>query len=120
MIGTTSCNVGHLGGVAPPSARAYAASVQSVVIECRERNNTVAESPTAGERRYRRASMAPPLARVAAGEEEVIISSAGKPLVKLVTYSPPSAPRKPGLLRGKVVIRPGFDDLPPGFEDFAG
>lgn len=56
---------------------------------------------------------------VAAGEEEVIIASAGKPLVKMVSYSPPSAPRKPGLLKGKVVIKPGFDDLPPGFEAFA-
>jgi prevent-host-death family protein len=57
--------------------------------------------------------------RVAAGEEELIISSAGKPLVKMVTYTPPSSPRKPGLLKGKLVVKPGFDDLPPGFEDFA-
>lgn len=58
--------------------------------------------------------------RVAVGEEELIISSAGKPLVKMVAYSPPVSPRKPGLLKGKVVIKPGFDELPPGFEEIAG
>ena len=55
--------------------------------------------------------------RVAAGGEEVVISSAGTPLVRMVAYSPPSAPRKPGLLKGKIVIKPGFDELPPGFEE---
>ncbi len=54
--------------------------------------------------------------RVATGEE-VIITSAGTPLAKLVACSAPSTPRKPGLLAGKVVIKPGFDDLPPGFEN---
>jgi len=54
--------------------------------------------------------------RVAAGDEEIVISSAGKPLVKMVVYSSPSTPRIPGLLRGKVAIKPGFDELPPGFE----
>jgi prevent-host-death family protein len=58
--------------------------------------------------------------RVATGGEEVIISSAGTPLVKMVAYSPPSAPRKPGLLKGKIVIKPGFDELPPGFEEIVG
>jgi prevent-host-death family protein len=54
--------------------------------------------------------------RVASGEEEVVISSAGTPLVKLVAYSPPTTPRKPGLLKGKIVIKPGFDEPPPGFD----
>lgn len=57
--------------------------------------------------------------RVAAGEE-VVIASAGTPLVKMVSYSPPTSPRKPGLLKGKVVIKPGFDELPPGFEGLVG
>ncbi len=58
--------------------------------------------------------------RVAAGDEEVIISSAGKPLVKMVTYSPSAARRMPGLLKGEVVTKPGFDELPPGFEALSG
>jgi prevent-host-death family protein len=58
--------------------------------------------------------------RVAAGAEEVIISVAGTPRVKMVTYTPPSTPRKPGLLKGKIVIKPGFDQLPPGFEEIVG
>jgi prevent-host-death family protein len=55
--------------------------------------------------------------RVADGGEEVIISVAGTPRVKMVTYSSPSLPRKPGLLAGKIVVKPGFDELPPGFDD---
>jgi prevent-host-death family protein len=58
--------------------------------------------------------------RVAAGDEEIVIASAGRPLVKMISYSPPSAPRRPGLLKGKVVIKPGFDELPPGFEAAVG
>ena len=58
--------------------------------------------------------------RVAAGAEEVVIASAGTPLVKMISYSPPSAPRTPGLLKGKLVLEPEFDELPPGFEELAG
>jgi antitoxin (DNA-binding transcriptional repressor) of toxin-antitoxin stability system len=54
---------------------------------------------------------------VASGDEEVVIASAGTPLVKMVAYAPPSTPREPGLLRGKIVIKPGFDELPPGFDE---
>lgn len=57
------------------------------------------------------------LVRQVVAGEEVIITSAGTPLAKLVACSAPSTPRKPGLLAGKVVIKPGFDELPPGFED---
>jgi prevent-host-death family protein len=56
------------------------------------------------------------LVRRAAAGEEVVIASAGTPVAKLVAYSSPSAPRKPGLLAGKIEIKPGFDKLPPGFE----
>ena len=56
------------------------------------------------------------LVKRAAAGEEVIVASSGKPLAKLVAYSPPSTRRRPGLLSGKVKIKPGFDALPPGFE----
>lgn len=51
---------------------------------------------------------------------EVVITNGGKPVAKIVGYSPQVAPRKPGLLAGKVVIKPGFDDLPAGFEEYVG
>jgi prevent-host-death family protein len=60
------------------------------------------------------------LVRRAAAGEEVVIASAGKPVAKLIGYSPSSAPRKPGLLAGQIEIRPGFDDVPPGFEEAFG
>ncbi len=44
--------------------------------------------------------------------EEVIISKAGKPLVKLVRYSPPSTARTPGLWAGKVKMADDFDVTP--------
>jgi prevent-host-death family protein len=50
--------------------------------------------------------------RVAAGEE-IIIAKAGKPVAKLVPYVEPARPvRKPGAWRGRVKIKPGFDELP--------
>ncbi|MBI4817802.1 MAG: type II toxin-antitoxin system Phd/YefM family antitoxin [Deltaproteobacteria bacterium] len=48
--------------------------------------------------------------------EEVIIGKAGRPVAKLVPYTGAARPRVPGALRGKIKIKPGFDDLP---EDIA-
>jgi prevent-host-death family protein len=56
------------------------------------------------------------LVKRAQAGEEVIVACAGKPVARIVGYSPPSTPREPGLLEGKIEIRPGFDELPPGFE----
>ena len=56
--------------------------------------------------------------RVEAGEE-VIVKNFGKPVAKLVPYVPATADRKPGRLAGQITIKPGFDELPPGFELFA-
>lgn len=43
--------------------------------------------------------------------EEVIISIAGKPVVKLIPYDPESSPRKPGAgnWRGHIWIAEDFD-----------
>jgi prevent-host-death family protein len=57
--------------------------------------------------------------RVQAGDE-VIIRSFDTPVARLVPYSPPSATRKPGLLKGQIAIKPDFDELPPGFEFLSG
>ena len=49
--------------------------------------------------------------RVMAGQE-VIIGKAGKPVAKLVSYEPTEKPRKPGALKGKIIIVDDFDELP--------
>jgi len=48
--------------------------------------------------------------------DEVLIAKAGKPIAKLTGYSGAAAPRKPGVLKGKIKISPDFDELP---EDIA-
>lgn len=55
--------------------------------------------------------------RVEAGEE-VIVKSFDKPVAKLVPYTAPKERRTFGLNKGQFKIKPGFDDLPPGFEVF--
>ena len=44
--------------------------------------------------------------------EEVIISKAGKPVAVLVPYERSAIVRKPGRLRGQIVIADDFDELP--------
>ena len=48
------------------------------------------------------------------GGAEVVIARAGKPVARLVPMEPAVAPRRPGLLRGRIVIAGNFDaPLPP-------
>lgn len=49
---------------------------------------------------------------------EVIISNNGRLAAKLVKYEPPKEPRKPGRLKGQIVIHDDFDDPLPGWEIF--
>jgi prevent-host-death family protein len=49
------------------------------------------------------------LVELAAGGEEIIIAKAGKPVARLVAYSPKGAPRRPGRLRGRIRIKRNFD-----------
>jgi prevent-host-death family protein len=51
------------------------------------------------------------IARVQEGEE-VIIGKAGKPVAKLVPFEREKRPRKPGALKGQIVVAPDFDELP--------
>lgn len=44
--------------------------------------------------------------------EEVVISKAGKPLVKLIAYQVNRELRKPGNWQGKVKMSADFDELP--------
>ena len=49
--------------------------------------------------------------RVGEGEE-IIIAKAGKPVARLVAYQEAAPPkRKPGSMKGKIKILPGFDEL---------
>ena len=54
--------------------------------------------------------------RVEAGDE-IVVESYGKPVARIVGLERPLEPRTPGALAGKVAIKPGFDELPPGFDD---
>jgi len=61
------------------------------------------------------------LVDLAAGGEEVIIAKSGKPVARLVPYTPKSAVRRPEGLRGKIRIKKNFDESLPkellaGFE----
>ena len=59
------------------------------------------------------------VSRAAAGEE-IIVSNAGKPIAKIVAYTPPAKPRTPGRLKGRIEIKPGFDEIPPEFVEALG
>ena len=48
--------------------------------------------------------------RAAVGEE-IVIGRAGRPVARLVAYERSTTPRVPGLWRGRVTIKPGFDDV---------
>ena len=59
------------------------------------------------------------LVKRAQAGQEIVVKHFDKPVAKLVPYAPPKKQRKPGLLAGQITIKPGFDELPPGFEVFA-
>jgi prevent-host-death family protein len=42
--------------------------------------------------------------------EEIVIGRAGRPIAKLVPFQPPAPKRKPGSMRGKIVMGRGFDE----------
>jgi prevent-host-death family protein len=53
------------------------------------------------------------LIELALSGEEVIISQAGKPLVRLVKYEGISQPRTPGGWQGQITIADDFDEESP-------
>ena len=57
------------------------------------------------------------VAQAAAGEE-VIIAKAGKPVARLSRWEPRPQRRTFGTAKGKISIRPDFDEPVPGFEEF--
>ncbi len=57
------------------------------------------------------------VARAEAGEE-IIVRRGQTPVAKLVALDPPSTPREPGALAGRIVMADDFDEIPEGFEDY--
>ena len=57
------------------------------------------------------------LVREVQAGNEVVVESHGKPVAKLVGYKPAPAQRKPGMFAGQIEIKPGFDEVPDGFEE---
>jgi len=45
----------------------------------------------------------------AAEGEEIVIARAGRPVARLGPLPPVAKPRRPGLMRGRIVIAKGFD-----------
>lgn len=60
------------------------------------------------------------LVKQAEAGQEVVVENYGKPVAKIVGYKPSAERRSPGLLAGKITIKPGFDELPAGFDEVFG
>lgn len=57
--------------------------------------------------------------QVEAGEE-ITLCRAGRPVARIVPYAVRREPRQPGFWKGRVVIKPNFDDPLPEFEEIFG
>lgn len=57
------------------------------------------------------------IARAEAGEE-VIVRRGPVPVAKIVAYHPPTEPRCPGALAGRVWIAEDFDETPEDFDEY--
>lgn len=58
----------------------------------------------------------PELIEQALRGEEVIITKAGKPVARIVSWSDGASIRVPGIDKGKIIIQPDFDDPLDEFE----
>jgi prevent-host-death family protein len=47
--------------------------------------------------------------------EEIVVRRGPHPVAKIVAYHPPTVPRRPGALRGQIVISDDFEEIPPEF-----
>jgi prevent-host-death family protein len=57
------------------------------------------------------------IARAEAGEE-IVVRRGPTPVAKIVAYHAPTTPRRPGALKGQIVIADDFDETPPDFTDY--
>lgn len=51
--------------------------------------------------------------------EEVVIAKDNTPVVKIVPFTLPGKPRKPGSAKGKIWFAPDFDQMPDDFKDYS-
>ena len=56
------------------------------------------------------------VARAEAGEE-IVVRRGAKPVAKIIAYSAPLTPRRPGALKGRIRVSDDFDATP---DEFAG
>lgn len=49
------------------------------------------------------------LVELAASGEEIVIAKSGKPVARLVSYTPKGTVRRPGSMRGKIRMKKNFD-----------
>ncbi len=56
------------------------------------------------------------VARAEAGEE-IVVRRGAKPVAKIIAYSGPVAPRRPGALRDRIRMSEDFDETPDDFAD---
>jgi len=57
------------------------------------------------------------VARAEAGEE-IVVRRGAKPVAKIVAYRVPTTPRRPGALKGRIVVTHDFDETPDDFTDY--
>ncbi len=57
------------------------------------------------------------VARAEAGEE-IVVRRGPKPVAKIVAYVAPTTPRRPGALKGEIVLAADFDDTPDAFAEY--
>ena len=57
------------------------------------------------------------VALVEAGEE-IVVRRGARPVAKLVAYHAPTTPRRPGALKGQIVIAEDFDETPEEFAEY--
>ena len=57
------------------------------------------------------------VARAEAGEE-IVVRRGTKPVAKIIAYQTPTTPRRPGVLKGQIVIAEDFDEILDGFADY--
>jgi prevent-host-death family protein len=57
------------------------------------------------------------VARAEAGEE-IVVRRGPTPVVKIVAYHAPTTPRRPGALRGQIVVAEDFDQIPDEFVEY--
>jgi prevent-host-death family protein len=52
--------------------------------------------------------------------EEIVVRRGATPVAKIVAYHVPTTPRRPGALKGEIVIIDSFDEPLDEFTDYAG